>query len=76
MTAGLLQMMSRDELQGVIAHEMSHVRNFDIRFATLVGVLVGMVALIADFFLRSDHLRRFWAARQQQQRRCAGRSSS
>jgi len=52
-TAGLLQMMSRDELQGVIAHEMSHVRNFDIRFATLVGVLVGMVALIADFFLRS-----------------------
>ncbi len=51
-TAGLLQMMSRDELQGVIAHEMSHVRNFDIRFATLVGVLVGMIALIADFFLR------------------------
>ena len=46
-------MMSRDELQGVIAHEMSHVRNFDIRFATLVGVLVGMIALIADFFLRS-----------------------
>jgi heat shock protein HtpX len=53
-TAGLLQMMSRDELQGVIAHEMSHVRNFDIRFATLVGVLVGMIALIADFFLRSS----------------------
>jgi heat shock protein HtpX len=52
-TAGLLQIMSRDELQGVIAHEMSHVRNFDIRFATLVGVLVGMVALISDFFLRS-----------------------
>ncbi len=52
-TAGLLEMMSRDELQGVIAHEMSHVRNFDIRFAMLVGVLVGMIALIADFFLRS-----------------------
>ena len=52
-TAGLLQMMSRDELQGVMAHEMSHVRNFDIRFAMLVGVLVGMVALVADFFLRS-----------------------
>jgi heat shock protein HtpX len=52
-TAGLLAMMSRDELQGVIAHEMSHVRNLDIRFATLVGVLVGMIALIADFFLRS-----------------------
>lgn len=52
-TAGLLEMMSRDELQGVVAHEMSHVRNFDIRFATLVGVLVGMIALISDFFLRS-----------------------
>jgi heat shock protein HtpX len=52
-TVGLLQTMSRDELQGVIAHEMSHVRNFDIRFAMLVGVLVGMIALIADFFLRS-----------------------
>jgi len=52
-TAGLLQIMSRDELQGVIAHEMSHVRNFDIRFATLVGVLVGVIALVADFFLRS-----------------------
>ncbi len=55
-TAGLLQMMSRDELQGVIAHEMSHVRNFDIRFAMLVGVLVGMIALISDFFLRSTFL--------------------
>jgi heat shock protein HtpX len=55
-TAGLLQMMSRDELQGVIAHEMSHVRNFDIRFAMLVGVLVGMVALVSDFFLRSTFL--------------------
>ena len=52
-TAGLLEMMSRDELQGVIAHEMSHVRNFDIRFAMLVGVLVGMIALVSDFFLRS-----------------------
>jgi heat shock protein HtpX len=51
-TAGLLQLMNRDELQGVISHEMSHVRNFDIRFATLVGVLVGMIALVADFFLR------------------------
>jgi len=36
----------------VVAHEMSHVRNYDIRFATLVGILVGMIALIADFFLR------------------------
>lgn len=53
-TSGLLTMMNRDELQGVIAHEMSHVRNYDIRFATLVGILVGAIALISDFFLRSQ----------------------
>ena len=51
-TSGLLRMMDREELQGVVAHELSHVRNYDIRFATLVGILVGMIALIADFFLR------------------------
>ena len=51
-TQGLLDKMSREELQGVIAHEMSHVRNYDILFATLVGVMVGAVALMADFFLR------------------------
>ena len=52
-TSGLLEKMNRDELQGVIAHEMSHVRNYDIRFATLVGILVGLIALVADFFLRA-----------------------
>jgi heat shock protein HtpX len=52
-TRGLLTSMDRDELQGVIAHEMSHIRNYDIRFATLVGILVGMIALLADVFLRS-----------------------
>jgi heat shock protein HtpX len=51
-TSGLLRMMDREELQGVVAHELSHVRNYDIRFATLVGILVGMIALVADFFLR------------------------
>jgi heat shock protein HtpX len=51
-TRGMMQMLDRDELQGVIAHEMSHIRNYDIRFATLVGILVGMIALVADFFLR------------------------
>ena len=55
-TSGMLQMMNREELQGVVAHEMSHVRNYDVRFATLVGILVGLVALVADFFLRST----FW----------------
>ncbi len=51
-TTGLLQKMDREELQGVIAHEMSHVGNYDIRFALLVGVLVGSIALLADWFLR------------------------
>ncbi|MDQ3795519.1 MAG: M48 family metallopeptidase [Actinomycetota bacterium] len=51
-TSGLLKKLGRDELQGVIAHEMSHVGNFDIRYAMLVGVLVGTTVLISDFFLR------------------------
>jgi heat shock protein HtpX len=51
-TTGLLQKMDREELQGVIGHEMSHVRNFDIRFTLLVGVLVGSIALMSDWFLR------------------------
>jgi heat shock protein HtpX len=51
-TRGLLQKMDREELQGVIAHEMSHIGNYDIRFTLLVGVLVGSIALLADWFLR------------------------
>ncbi len=50
-TRGLLEHLDREQLQGVIAHELSHVRNYDIRFATLVGVLVGIIAMVADFFL-------------------------
>lgn len=52
-TSGLLEKLDRDELQGVMAHEMSHVGNLDIRYAMLVGVLVGTTVLISDFFLRS-----------------------
>jgi heat shock protein HtpX len=51
-TTGLLEKMDREELQGVLGHELSHVRNYDIRFTLLVGVLVGSVALLSDFFLR------------------------
>lgn len=51
-TTGLLDKLDREELQGVIGHELSHIRNFDIRFALLVGVLVGSIALLADMFLR------------------------
>jgi len=51
-TSGLLEKMDREELQGVLGHELSHIRNYDIRFTLLVGVLVGSVALLSDFFLR------------------------
>jgi len=51
-TTGLLDKLDREELQGVIGHELSHVRNFDIRFSLIVGVLVGSIALLSDFFLR------------------------
>jgi heat shock protein HtpX len=52
-TEGLLTSLSRDELQGVIAHEMSHIRNLDIRLMTVVAALVGALALLADWTLRS-----------------------
>ncbi|HUP00291.1 MAG TPA: M48 family metallopeptidase [Gemmatimonadota bacterium] len=54
-TSGLYEKLDRDELQGVIAHELSHVRNYDIRYTTLVAVTVGAIALLADFAIR--HLR-------------------
>jgi heat shock protein HtpX len=51
-TTGLLERLDRTELEGVIAHELSHVRNYDIRLMSLVTVLVGFIALLADLFLR------------------------
>lgn len=49
-TRGLRQKLTREELQGVIAHEMSHVRNYDIRLMLLMAVLVGTVVMLCDFF--------------------------
>lgn len=57
-TTGLLQKLNRIEVEGVIAHEMGHIKNYDIRFATLVAVLVGIVALLSDWMLRSFRFRR------------------
>ncbi len=51
-TRGLIQKLNRNELQGVIAHEMSHIGNFDIRFAMLMSVLVGTLLLMCDMFWR------------------------
>jgi heat shock protein HtpX len=49
-TTGLRQKLNREELQGVIAHEMSHIRNFDIRLMLLMAVLIGTIAMLADLF--------------------------
>lgn len=57
-TTGLRQQLSRDELQAVLAHEVSHVRHFDIRLAMLLATLVGAVVLITDFSWRSMRFRR------------------
>lgn len=58
-TTGLLKVMNRQELEGVIAHEMSHIKNYDIRFMMLAAVLVGIITLISDFILRSY----FWGGK-------------
>ncbi len=51
-TTGLLQMMNRTELEGIVAHEMSHVKNYDILLASIVAVLVGTLSLISDWIIR------------------------
>ena len=55
-TTGLLQKLDRTELEGVVAHELSHIRNYDIRLMSLVTILVGMITLLADWLLRSARL--------------------
>lgn len=55
-TTGLLHKLNRSELEGVIAHELSHIMNYDTRLMAVVSVLVGSIALLADFFLRAS----FW----------------
>lgn len=68
-TTGLLQKLDRSELEGVLAHELSHIRNFDIRFMTLVTIMVGFVVLLSDFLLRAF----FWSGGDN---RGSGRGSS
>ncbi|MCK4649627.1 M48 family metallopeptidase [Candidatus Pacearchaeota archaeon] len=57
-TTGALEKLSKQELEGVLSHELSHITNYDIRFMTLTAVLVGMIAIISQLFLRSL----FWSS--------------
>lgn len=52
-TTGLLNTMNRNELEGVLAHEISHISNYDIRFSLLVAIMVGLIAILSHMFLRS-----------------------
>jgi heat shock protein HtpX len=67
-TRGLLETMDRSELEGVIAHELSHVGNRDIRVMLLVTVLVGTVALLSDWLLRSM----WWGGRSRDRNNSGG----
>lgn len=58
LTAGLLQRLNDSEVDAVIAHELSHIRNYDIRLMMIVSVLAGVLTTVADFFLRSL----FWSS--------------
>jgi heat shock protein HtpX len=51
-TTGLLEMMNREELEGVIAHEMSHIKNYDVRLILIVTTLIGMAGLLASLLWR------------------------
>lgn len=51
-TTGILQNLEKRELEGVVAHEMSHIGNYDIRLMAIVSVLVGLISLLSDWFLR------------------------
>ena len=67
-TSGLRERLGRDQLQGVLAHELSHVQNYDTRFMTLMAVLVGVVVLLADIGLRSL----FWGGGRRRSRGSGG----
>ncbi|MGE0450068.1 MAG: M48 family metalloprotease [Vicinamibacterales bacterium] len=69
-TRGLLDVLNREELQGVVAHEMSHIRNLDIRLLTLIAALVGAVALLSQW---SARLMRHGAVLGRQQGRGKGK---
>jgi len=62
-TRGLLKTLNREQLQGVVAHEMGHVLNLDTRYMAAVGIMVGLIALVADIVLRMTRFGSFSAGR-------------
>ncbi len=62
-TTGLIQKLDRDELQGVMAHEIAHIRNYDIRFMTTIAMIAGLIPLLSDGFRRMT-----WAGRGSRKR--------
>ncbi|HRF60691.1 MAG TPA: M48 family metallopeptidase [Fimbriimonadaceae bacterium] len=59
-TTGLIRKLNRDELQGVMAHEIAHIRNYDVRLMTMLAMVAGLIPMMADFFWRSN----FWGGRR------------
>lgn len=70
-TTGILDKLNKVELEGVIAHELSHVKNFDTRLMAVVAILVGFIALLADFFTRS-----LWFGGRRDNRENSGNSTA
>src|SRR5579859_5602550 len=66
-TTGLLQIMNREELEGVLAHEMSHIRNYDVRLLLIVTTMIGMAAIISSIFWRGALRMNFRGGRNQGQ---------
>ncbi len=67
-TTGILDKLNRVELEGVVAHEMSHIKNYDVRLQTVVVVMAGVVALLSDWMLRSF----MWGGGRRRSRRSGG----
>src|ERR1700685_1879812 len=71
-TQGLVDDMDREEMQGVLGHEMAHVRDYDIRTMMMIAVLVGGVALLSDFFFRYSMFGGFGGGRRRSGDRDSG----
>ncbi len=67
-TQGLLDSLNREELQGVVAHEMSHIRNYDIRLMTVIAALIGAILLLSDWARRGM----FWGGGRRRSRSSSG----